>query len=93
MAENGIGEGEVQALHHAWLAARQATGRRVEIVSVDSDVCIAALLCFACEPSVRGLQLVVRQQRAAYGRNHPHININVLFRDICDQRYWPQCLG
>ena len=87
MVENGIGEGEVQALHHAWLAARQATDRRVELVSVDSDVCIAAFLCFACDPSVRGLQLVVRQQRGVYGRNYPHINMNELFRGICGQRY------
>lgn len=50
MAKNGIGEGEVQALHHTWLAARQATDCPVEVVSVYSMLCIAALLCFACDP-------------------------------------------
>lgn len=90
MAEKEVGEGD---LHHGWFAARRATNRRVEIVFVDSDVCMRTLLCFACDPSARGIELVVRQQRGEYGRNDPHIKRNTLFHQMCHEHFWPQSFG
>lgn len=81
--DNGIGEGELQALHHAYLVSRQqpplsgegdgtsSDGSRegqlnrhpvlVEVVSVDTDIWVAALLAFAVYPSTRNVRVVVRQ--------------------------------
>lgn len=84
----GIEERELQTVYHTWMAARQTTNCRVEIVSLYSGVCAAALLRFACHPCVRGMKLVMRQQRGENGGHCPYIDINALFHAVCSVRYW-----
>ena len=54
-------------------------------------MCIAALLCFAYDRSVRETELVVRQQTGEYGRQCPHVDINKIYKRFNDNGYWPNC--
>ena len=90
---NGIGEGELQALHHLWDVGRRP-GRtdlsqlRVDVISVDTDEWIIALLVYAVHPSTRTLRVVVRQQRRVGDEPVQHIDVLELFERLIDLPHW-----
>lgn len=93
-AGNGIGEGELQALHHLWDVGRRP-GRtdgsklRVEVMSVDTDEWMAALLVYAVHPSTRSVRVVVRQQRGVGDEPVQHIDVLELFEHLINLSHWP----
>lgn len=87
LAENGRGEGELQALH-AWLVARQLTNSQIGIALINSDVCIAAFFYVAYDPRVHGTELVVRWKTGEKGRECPHVHIK-MYEEISSDGYWP----
>ncbi|CAN0325489.1 unnamed protein product [Pylaiella littoralis] len=94
--DNGFGEGEAQALHHAWAVSQseQSTvkaNKRVEIMSVDTDVWRAALLVYAVYPATQNARVVVRSQRGVgSSKECQHIDVLKLFDEIQAVTHWPQ---
>lgn len=92
--DNGCGEGEVQALHHAWILSLLTEGttqggRRFEIMSIDTDVWVAALLVYCVFPSTRNVRVVVRSQRGVGStRACKHIDVLQVFEDITNLSHW-----
>ncbi|CAN0264687.1 unnamed protein product [Ectocarpus sp. 12 AP-2014] len=93
--ENGFGEGEVQALHHAWMLSQLTGGatkgaRLFEIMSIDTDVWVAALLVYCVFPSTQNVRVVVRSQRGVGStRECQQIDVLQLFDDITHLPHWP----
>lgn len=103
--DNGIGEGELQALHHASFLVclqqlregsrdRQEQGVRepvtVEVVSVDIDVWVAALLVYAVHPWTRNVRVVVRKQSGVNDRAVvPCVDVLELFNALTKLTSWP----
>lgn len=61
---NGIGEGELQTLHHAWEASRMLQevsvgGMGVEITAIDNERWIAAFLVHAVYPSDHNVHVMI----------------------------------
>ena len=91
---NGIGERELQALHHLLnvdrtLETTEESSRRLEVMSVDEW--IIALLVYAVHPSPRRLRVVVRQKRGVGSRHEAvqHIDMLELFEKLTALSNWP----
>lgn len=69
-------EGQMLALHHAWLEARANNLHTIGLKScLDSCGWAAALLGFACAPSIRETDLIVRHPKGPDGASWMHVDI------------------
>ena len=68
LRQNGIGEGEGQALHHARIRSQADAGvNNVEIMSVDTDQWVMAFFYYAMAQGEAGsTRIVVRGQKGVY---------------------------
>ncbi|CAB1096161.1 unnamed protein product [Ectocarpus sp. CCAP 1310/34] len=103
--DNGLGEGELQALHHVYQVCLQQQSRegsregqeagvrepvRVEVVSVDTDVWVAALLAYAAHPWTRNVRVVVRKQSGLYDQAAVTcVDVLELFNALTRLTSWP----
>lgn len=85
----------MQALHHAWMLSQLTGGatkgaRLFEIMSIDTDVWVAALLVYCVFPSTQNVRVVVRSQRGVGStRECQQIDVLQLFDEITHLPHWP----